>query len=651
MNREELAAAIVAREMLPPEKGDEGKPGPRGKLGKAGIDGAPGADGKPGPRGPKGPKGDTGEPGPKGDTGKDGRDGKDGVSVISGGGGSALRAYGSNISDITFPGATAAISGTSATITIPGAGSTVTSLSANASNSLTGAVNLQAGTNVSLGVAGQTITVGTIQTTGPQGPTGPAGPTGATGPTGPAGPVSTFVADITSSSSNSFSGQVDFRAGTGVTFAVASNTITVADLIAQQTPPGTNTDLYVAERNGVPAWLPRYFGVDLLTASSSNSFTGEADLRAGANIAIAVSSNTATISALQPTVNPFGPPAHTLLSTLHTDTVPASVARGDMVAASSNATWKRMGTPAADALTSDRFLGTINGDPHWRPRYYGVDAVSSNTLTGQVIFSGDSTIGLSQASNTISLSVLQPFPSAANLAASSNTRVDTNPGRFRLPATGVVPASPAEGDVWFDTNYDIVVLHDGLTATPVSEVGWQPWAMSAGQGTNDTTTTSVSLAASGGSTAVPIFLDSPMRLQSISIRSLDTTLTRIWECALYFEANDTTNVLTRIGGTYVRETFVAAAASTRTVNVDSAGIVIPPGTVWAVVRNLHSANTFAIGAGAGGTLGNNTAMTKTIAGSQLAAGTLDFVAATWTKVATPVAVRLNGRVFGTAGAF
>lgn len=36
--------------------------------------------------------------------------------------------------------------------------------------------------------------------------------------------------------------------------------------------------------------------------------------------------------------------------------------------------------------------------------------------------------------------------------------------------------------------------------------------------------------------------------------------------------------------------------------------------------------------------------------SEIAAGTLDFVAATWTKITTQPAVRLNARVFGTTSA-
>jgi hypothetical protein len=90
-----IAAALIAREEMPPEKGDpgpEGKAGPVGLTGPQGVPGTDGRDGKdgpqgkPGPRGLKGDKGDKGDKGEKGDTGPEGPPGKDAVTPIMGGG-------------------------------------------------------------------------------------------------------------------------------------------------------------------------------------------------------------------------------------------------------------------------------------------------------------------------------------------------------------------------------------------------------------------------------------------------------------------------------------------------------------------------------------------------------------------------------------
>jgi hypothetical protein len=77
-----FAAALLAREEMPPEKGERGEPGPmgpagpqgpRGPKGDPGIDGKDGKEGKPGPRGPKGDKGEPGAMGPAGPAGPEGR--------------------------------------------------------------------------------------------------------------------------------------------------------------------------------------------------------------------------------------------------------------------------------------------------------------------------------------------------------------------------------------------------------------------------------------------------------------------------------------------------------------------------------------------------------------------------------------------------
>ena len=68
----EITAALIAREELPPERGEQGPPGKAGEFGPPGPQGPKGDTGLVGPVGPVGPKGDKGD---KGDTGAQGRKG------------------------------------------------------------------------------------------------------------------------------------------------------------------------------------------------------------------------------------------------------------------------------------------------------------------------------------------------------------------------------------------------------------------------------------------------------------------------------------------------------------------------------------------------------------------------------------------------
>jgi len=142
-----------------------------------------------------------------------------------------------------------------------------------------------------------------------------------------------YVHAITSSSSNSFIGQVDIRAGNGVALAAASNTITISatagggggadhnllsathldtlvgtivrgDLIRGNSTPkwerlpisGSAPSNAVLVSDGTDAYWRWPAPVDRITASASNVFWGQVDFRAGANTALAVASNTITIS-------------------------------------------------------------------------------------------------------------------------------------------------------------------------------------------------------------------------------------------------------------------------------------------------------------------------------------------------------------------
>ena len=100
--------------------------------------------------------------------------------------------------------------------------------------------------------------------------------------------------------------------------------------------------------------------------------------------------------------------AHAILSATHADAATATVQRGDLISGQGVGTvqWDRR---AKGTGTTDQYLGMAgSADPQWTNRYYGADAVTSsasNTLRGQIDLRPQGRLGLSVASNTISLAV------------------------------------------------------------------------------------------------------------------------------------------------------------------------------------------------------------------------------------------------------
>lgn len=214
--------------------------------------------------------------------------------------------------------------------------------------------------------------------------------------------------------------------------------------------------------------------------------------------------------------------------------------------------------------------------------------------------------------------------------------------------------SPREGIGFFCTDTRLLYKYSSGVWYVISDNGWTPYAYPLAFAPNAAFTTALTLAANGGSIAIPMWVDGHMLLQSVSIRNTDTATARLWGWDLYKQFSNSgsagENTLTRVAACASNESFTPSAASTRTVNVNSAPVYLGPGLYWLVVQNRHAISTFGLGStAAGAAFALNTAQTKTTTNPNGA--TLDFVAATWTKVTAIYAVRLNGRVFGQTVAF
>ena len=223
-------------------------------------------------------------------------------------------------------------------------------------------------------------------------------------------------------------------------------------------------------------------------------------------------------------------------------------------------------------------------------------------------------------------------------------------GEIILPGT----APAAEGKVRWDTTNDRCEIYDGQRARGIGDDGWAPYAFVLGAGPAELAATAQTLAANGGSVAVPIDVRGHMLLQSLTIRTTDTSLQRTAEWRLYRQrlnnGNGGENTLDEVVNANGSFNYTPSAAANQTSTPSIVPIYLQPGIYWLVLRNTSPSNrTMAVGSAAAGTMALNICQTKTL-GSALGT-TLDFVAATWTKATFLLGARLNGRVFGQTASF
>lgn len=234
--------------------------------------------------------------------------------------------------------------------------------------------------------------------------------------------------------------------------------------------------------------------------------------------------------------------------------------------------------------------------------------------------------------------------------------VDTGRGSVAVPVMTAAQlaaiSSPIEGLMGYESDTDMMRVYDAQRYRNVEDIGWLPYAYVHGMGPAVTVTNTLSIAANGGSLAVPILLAGHMLLESVSIHQTATSTQRTWAWDLYVQylnnGNSGENTLTRVAASNGSDTFTPGAASDRTLGASSPPIYLGPGLYWLVIQNRHATNTFVMGV-ANATFVVNTGQTKTTTNPNGA--TLDFVAATWTKTTSCVGARLDGRVFGQTAAF
>jgi len=201
-----------------------------------------------------------------------------------------------------------------------------------------------------------------------------------------------------------------------------------------------------------------------------------------------------------------------------------------------------------------------------------------------------------------------------------------------------------------------VYINDHLSRQSIlPAAGWLPYAMQDGASNmTNFSSASVVIAAAGDIYTIPININAPMLLRSVSVWNNDTATERTWNWSLFTQlyniGSTDNNTLTRHAVGTAAETFTpAGAASLRTIAASSAAVYLPPGLYWLGVQNQHATNTFSLGRIAAVTNMGNTVQNKVV--TNPVGTTLDFVAATWTRTGGVYGVRLNGDVFGESAAF
>lgn len=182
-------------------------------------------------------------------------------------------------------------------------------------------------------------------------------------------------------------------------------------------------------------------------------------------------------------------------------------------------------------------------------------------------------------------------------------------------------------------------------------VGWLPYAYPIGitmdQASGSASTLAAVSGGNAGAGACAILVSAPMALQSVTIRNGDTASARAAEFRLY--RDDGSATLAFITGTDGTLSFTPGAASDRTANVSSPGVLLVPGVYWLVLRNTSASQTFAYRRVASTELAGNVFAQVTTASVAALGSTIDLTS--WTFNAFQFMARLNGRVFGQAAAF
>lgn len=229
------------------------------------------------------------------------------------------------------------------------------------------------------------------------------------------------------------------------------------------------------------------------------------------------------------------------------------------------------------------------------------------------------------------------------------------------PASLIIPVgtgslATTEGAIGWHSSSDFLRMYDDSQEIGIGERGWAPYGLQVGFDSGAALTSTVTIAANGGSLAIPMVVPAHMKLRSVTVRNVATTTARTWGWDLYVQRHETAsgsqNTLDRVAQSTADQSFTPAAASNQTIAASGAPVYLSPGLYWLVIQSRHATSTFLLGGTAVSTVVAallNMGQLKTTTNPN--GSTLDFVAATWTKDDAVYGAVLNGDIFGTTGPF
>lgn len=162
-----------------------------------------------------------------------------------------------------------------------------------------------------------------------------------------------------------------------------------------------------------------------------------------------------------------------------------------------------------------------------------------------------------------------------------------------------------------------------------------PFVYSAGVPATTTSATTITLAANGGTVAIPLPCDDVLWAQSITVRTHDTSLPHTIEIIFALDAQGSE----QIGG-FQTFTYTGTGVVVRIPPLSSP-IYLPAGLNWLIARNA-GVNPSILTSIATGTLGGNIGATALI-GASLSGG---LGAPVWTPVTAIPLIRVSGSLGG-----
>lgn len=207
--------------------------------------------------------------------------------------------------------------------------------------------------------------------------------------------------------------------------------------------------------------------------------------------------------------------------------------------------------------------------------------------------------------------------------------------------------------VWDDTTKNLEI-YDSQRGRSSTTIGWTPFAYQPNYNTTSALSSGLTLAANGGSIALPIHINGHMLLQSVTFRNTNTSLARSWRWDLYAQylnnGNVGENTLTRVAASDGSGSFTPTVASTRTLNVSGAPVYLGPGLYWLVIQCTHATNNLTVAYTSTQSYFNSASPYQTKTTTNPNGDTLDFVTG-WFKSTAMIHARLDGRIFGETTAY